>query len=137
MSLTSRALIRYTREMDPIKTCPLELDGVWVRQNTSGDNSGMELSLEGISQVEKESVCCSVSGGICCWFWLACSFFFSISFLILLYKRRLKSRFLCVNFPTFVMRAGASHGTELAVLWLLARIVSSDLETSCLNELVL
>lgn len=63
--------------------------------------------------------------------------FFSISFLILLYKRRLKSRFLCVNFPTFVMRAGASHGTELAVLWLLARIVSSDLETSCLNELVL
>lgn len=68
--------------------------------------------------------------------WLV-PFFFSISFLILLYKRRLKSRFLCVNFPTFVMCAGASHGTELAVLWLLAWIVSSDLETSYSNELVL
>lgn len=34
------------------------------------------------------------------------------------------------------MCVGASHGTELAVLWLLAQMVSSDLESSCLNELV-
>lgn len=124
--------------MDQIQMCPLKWLVSGLGRAGQGDHNWMlTQSLEGISQVEKRKrVLFSFW-----WFLLLVLvdlflFFFFISFLILFYTRRLKSRFLCVNFPMFIMCGGASHGIDLAALRLLAQVFCSDLESSCFNELV-